>query len=102
MTRRPVVAIGCPAGAGKSTVTLRVADELGYLLVDTGALYRAVALAAQRAGVSWDAEQPLGELAHQLVEERAVELGNQKASGFAVKLRGEDVSLAIRKPDVSQ
>jgi cytidylate kinase len=101
MNRRPVVAIDGPAGAGKSTVTQRVADELGYLLVDTGALYRAVALAAQRAGVSWDAEEPLGELARQLVKERAVELGKQ-SSGFAVKLRGEDVSLAIRKPDVSQ
>ncbi len=56
MIRRPVVAIDGPAGAGKSTVTKRVADELGYLLVDTGALYRVVALAAQRAGVSWDAE----------------------------------------------
>jgi len=102
MTRRPVVAIDGPAGAGKSTVTQRVADELGYLLVDTGALYRAVALAAQRAGVSWDAEGPLGELAYQLVMEHAVELGNQNSSGFAVKLRGEDVSSAIRKPDVSQ
>jgi CMP/dCMP kinase len=102
MTRRPVVAIDGPAGAGKSTVTLRVAEELGYLLVDTGALYRTVALAAQRAGVSWDAEGPLGELARQLVKEHAVELGNQKSSGFAVKLRGEDVSLAIRNPDVSQ
>ena len=102
MTRRPVVAIDGPAGAGKSTVTKRVADELGYLLVDTGALYRAVALAAQRAGVSWDAAAPLGDLAYQLVEQRAVELGNQKSSGFAVKLRGEDVSLAIRQPDISQ
>ena len=102
MSRRPVVAIDGPAGAGKSTVTKRVADELGYLLVDTGALYRAVALAAQRAGVSWDDAGALGKLAQQLVSERAVELGNQKSSGFAVKLRGEDVSLAIREPSVSQ
>ncbi len=61
-----------------------------------------MALAAQRAGVSWDAAGPLGELAYQLVKERAVELGDQKSSGFAVKLRGEDVSLAIRRPEVSQ
>jgi len=100
--RRPVVAIDGPAGAGKSTVTQRVADELGYLLVDTGALYRAVALAAQRAGVSWDDAAALGVLAYQLVEERAVELGSQKSSGFSVKLRGEDVSRAIREPSVSQ
>lgn len=102
MKRRPVVAIDGPAGAGKSTVTKRVADELGYLLVDTGALYRVVALAAQRAGVSWDDGEAMGTLAYQLVKERAVELGNQKSSGFAVKLRGEDVSLAIREPSVSQ
>jgi cytidylate kinase len=100
--RRPVIAIDGPAGAGKSTVTKRVADELGYLLVDTGALYRAVALAAQRASVSWDDEQALGELAFGLVKERAVELGDQRSNGFAVKLRGEDVSLAIREPSVSQ
>lgn len=102
MKKRPVVAIDGPAGAGKSTVTQRVADELGYLLVDTGALYRTVALAAQRAGVSWDNGDALGVLAVQLVAERAVELGNQKSSGFSVKLRGEDVSLAIREPSVSQ
>ncbi|MEO8901627.1 MAG: (d)CMP kinase [Polyangiaceae bacterium] len=100
--KQPVVAIDGPAGAGKSTVTKRVADELGYLLVDTGALYRAVALAAQRASISWDDNEALGELAYQLVKERAVVLGNQKSSGFALKLRGEDVSLAIREPSVSQ
>jgi len=100
--KRPVVAIDGPAGAGKSTVTKRVADELGYLLVDTGALYRAVALAAQRAAVSWDDPAALGELAYALVNERAVQLGHQKSSGSTVKLRGEDVSLAIREPSVSQ
>jgi CMP/dCMP kinase len=100
--RRPVVAIDGPAGAGKSTVTQRVASELGYLLVDTGALYRAVALAALRAGVSWDDNDALGKLAFQLVEERAVELGTQAGGGVAVRLRGEDVSLAIREPNVSQ
>jgi cytidylate kinase len=100
--RRPVVAIDGPAGAGKSTVTKRVADELGYLLVDTGALYRTVALAAQRAGVSWDDGEALGALAYQLVNEHAVALGSQRSSGFTVKLRGEDVSLAIREPSVSQ
>jgi len=102
MRRRPVVAIDGPAGAGKSTVTKRVADELGYLLVDTGALYRAVALAALRAGVSWDDGPGLGKLAAELVKEHAVLLGNQKSGGYAVKLRGEDVSLAIREPNVSQ
>ena len=100
--KRPVVAIDGPAGAGKSTVTKGVARELGYLLVDTGALYRAVALAALRAGISWDDPQALGKLAFQLVEERAVELGSQPGGGVAVRLRGEDVSDAIRQPNVSQ
>ncbi|HEY3668131.1 MAG TPA: (d)CMP kinase [Polyangiaceae bacterium] len=100
--KRPVVAIDGPAGAGKSTVTKRVADELGYLLVDTGALYRTVALAAQRAAVSWDDASALGDLAYALVNEHAVQLGDQRASGFTVKLRGEDVSSAIREPSVSQ
>ena len=46
---RPIVAIDGPAGAGKSTVARRLAEVLGFVLVDTGAMYRAVALAAQRA-----------------------------------------------------
>ena len=100
--KRPVVAIDGPAGAGKSTVTKRVADALGYVLVDTGALYRTVALAAQRAGISWDDALAIGEFAYGLVQERAVELGYQKTSGLIVKLRGEDVSSEIRAPDVSQ
>ena len=57
MTRsRPVVAIDGPAGAGKSTVTLRVATALGYFVVDTGALYRTVALACERAGIDFDGQ----------------------------------------------
>ncbi|HEX3776383.1 MAG TPA: (d)CMP kinase [Polyangiaceae bacterium] len=100
--KRPVVAIDGPAGAGKSTVTKRVAKELGYLLVDTGALYRAVALAALRAGVSWDDEAALGAFALRLVDERAVELATDSSGGVAVRLRGEDVSLEIREPSVSQ
>jgi cytidylate kinase len=100
--RRPVVAIDGPAGAGKSTVTKRVAGELGYLLVDTGALYRAVALAALRAGISWEDDAALGAFAFQLVAERAVELGTRAGGGVAVRLRGEDISSAIREPNVSQ
>jgi len=100
--RRPVVAIDGPAGAGKSTVTQRVAEALGYLLVDTGALYRTVALAAQQGGVAWDDVENIAKLAERLVDERAVELGTAPGGGFAIRLRGEDVSLAIREPSVSQ
>src|SRR5579859_456328 len=60
---RPIVAIDGPAGAGKSTVAKRLADELGLVLVETGALYRGVALAAQRAHLAWTEEIAVGDLA---------------------------------------
>ena len=60
MTRpRPVVAIDGPAGVGKSTTSRELARRLGYTLVDTGALYRGVALAARERGISWD-DEPAG------------------------------------------
>jgi cytidylate kinase len=98
---RPVVAIDGPAGAGKSSVTKRVAQALGYLIVDTGALYRTVALAVQRAGVSFDDAEQVGTLAESLVARDAVALvGN--ADGTRVLLDGEDVSGSIRTPILSQ
>ena len=56
------IAIDGPAGAGKSTVSKAVARALGYTLVDTGAIYRSVALVASRQGVSWDDEDALAQL----------------------------------------
>jgi cytidylate kinase len=58
-----VIAIDGPAGAGKSTVARAVADELGYRYLDTGAMYRAVALAALRSGVSTEDAEALAGLA---------------------------------------
>jgi cytidylate kinase len=63
---RPVIAIDGPAGAGKSTVALRLAQSLGFVLVDTGALYRGVALAARERGVAWGDGDQLGRLTTQL------------------------------------
>ena len=66
MGRPIVVAIDGPAGAGKSTIARELARRLGYVLVDTGALYRGVALAARARGISWDDGQALGALAQTL------------------------------------
>lgn len=63
---RPVVAIDGPAGVGKSTTARKLAAELGFVLVDTGALYRGVALAARDAGIAWTEADALGKLASEL------------------------------------
>jgi cytidylate kinase len=100
--RKPVVAIDGPAGAGKSTVTRKVAERLGYLIVDTGALYRVVALAAERAGVAFDDEGRASALAEGLVAENAVQVRRGPDGGSQVLLRGQDVSLAIRAQSIGQ
>jgi cytidylate kinase len=98
-----IVAIDGPAGAGKSTVARKLADALGWILLDTGALYRAIALAAERAGVSWDDEERVAEIAGAIADEGALALEPDAAStrGVRVLLRGEDVSDAIRTPSTS-
>ncbi len=93
---RPIVAIDGPAGAGKSTVARRLAAELGFVLVDTGALYRCVALAAKEAAVAWDDPAGAGEIAHALVSRGAI---RYQADGIV--LDGRDVSVEIRTPDVA-
>jgi cytidylate kinase len=98
---RPVVAIDGPAGAGKSTVTRRVAEALGYTMVDTGALYRTVALACRRAGVSFEDQGAVGHVASQLADGSVLSMA-QEAGQTRVTLRGEDVSLAIRSQEVGQ
>lgn len=98
---RPIVAIDGPAGAGKSTIARALADALGYVLVDTGALYRTVALAAQRAGLAWDDGPKVASIAEALVERKGVRFERDPARGLRVKLDDEDVSEAIRTPDVA-
>jgi CMP/dCMP kinase len=99
--KRPVVAIDGPAGAGKTTVTRRVATELGYVLVDTGALYRSVALAADRAGVAWSDEPAMGQLAHELAGRGAIRF-SQVGSSQIVLLEEEDVSGFIRTQHIGR
>lgn len=87
-----VIAIDGPAGAGKSTVARAVAAEIGFTYLDSGAMYRCVALAALESGASLDDGEALGELAEGL------EIG---FDGRRVLLGGREVSDAIRSPDVS-
>ena len=87
-----VIAIDGPAGAGKSTVARAVAEALGVTYLDSGAMYRCVALATLHAGLAPDDADAVTKLAGGL--EIAFE-------GDRVELDGEDVTAAIREPDVS-
>lgn len=91
------IAIDGPAGAGKSTISRKAAAALGYIYIDTGALYRTIGLVALRAGVSLSDPEAIAAL---LTEELLVELrfvdGEQH-----MFLNGEDVSADIRTPDAS-
>src|SRR5438045_118441 len=90
----PIVAIDGPAGAGKSTVARQPARRLGFTIIDTGAIYRSVALAAQRAGVGWEDDEGL---------RRLLDAGLGVAfEDDRVLLRGEDVTEAIRTPEISR
>lgn len=88
-----LVAIDGPAGAGKSTVARAVAESLGITYLDSGAMYRCVALAALGSGADLDDGEALGGLARSL----AIEL-----SGDRVCLDGREVGAAIREPAVSE
>ncbi len=96
-----VVAMDGPAGAGKSTVARRVAQALGFTLLDTGALYRTVALAAVRRGIAFDAAAAVTAVAEDLVARRALVLEALPDAGMDVRLEGERVGDAIRTPAVS-
>jgi cytidylate kinase len=91
---RAVVAIDGPAGAGKTTVSQLVARALGYPILGTGALYRAVALAAERRGIGWHDEPRVAALAEELARANAIELELDRA-GQRVRLSGEDVTEAL-------
>jgi cytidylate kinase len=92
-----VVAIDGPAGAGKSTVALELAKQLGYTLVDTGALYRAVALVAQERGISWDDGPALGELTRDL----RLDFGRSADGAPRVRIDGRDRGDDVRTPEIS-
>ncbi|HCA49228.1 MAG: cytidylate kinase [Rhodopirellula sp.] len=87
-----IVTIDGPAGAGKSTVARKLAAKLGFDFLDTGAMYRCVALSGSRQNVDWGDEAALGEIARSLPLE---------FDGARVLLGDEDVSAAIRTPEVT-
>lgn len=89
-----VIAIDGPAGAGKSTVAKRLARELNLRFLDTGAMYRCVALLAQRNGFGADA----GEAAAELGKDAEILFG--EGDPQTVFLNGEDVTTQIRRPEI--
>jgi cytidylate kinase len=93
--RHIIVAIDGPAGAGKSTIARSLAQRLGFTYIDTGAMYRAVALWALRVGVDLDDLHRL----EQLAKEARIEF---VAGENTVRLNGEDVTAAIREPRVTE
>ena len=95
------VAIDGPAGAGKSTIGALVAERLGYLFLDTGAMYRAVALAASRRKIDPDDAPKLSELAKQV----RIMIGpptKQDGRAYTVLLDGSDVTWDIRSADIDR
>ncbi len=96
-TRPFILAIDGPAGAGKSTAARRLAEALGFALVDTGAIYRAVALAASREGIAFDDDARLGGLLDRL----DIRFQPSPGGGQRVLLGGDDVSQAIRTAPMS-
>ena len=95
--KKIVIAIDGPAGSGKSTLASRLARKLGYVNVESGAMYRALALKAVESDVSLEDEAALVELAHS----SRIDL-EPRHDGNRVLLDGEDVSTRVREQDVTE
>jgi len=88
----PVIAIDGPSGSGKGTIARRVAEQLGYHLLDSGALYRITALAATRRGVAFEDVERLAGIARNL----KIRFGSDERGNEQIFLDGDDVTLDIR------
>jgi cytidylate kinase len=91
-----VIAIDGPAGSGKSTIAARLARKLGYINLESGAMYRALALKAMEQQAALDDAEAL----RQLAEKSVIQL-EPSGDGNRVLLDGEDVSQRVREPDVT-
>ena len=91
----PVVAIDGPSGSGKGTIARQVAKRLGWHLLDSGALYRLVALDAVRQGIALDDTSALAKLAIEL----DVNFSSNSAGGEQIMLSGSDVTDAVRSEE---
>jgi cytidylate kinase len=96
--RGKIIAIDGPAGSGKSTTARLLAQRLGFTYLDTGAMYRAVALAALDKGVSLDDAKSLADIS----AEAAIEFRNDPQRGQLIFLNGTDVTDAIRTPEATR
>ncbi len=97
--KAPVICIDGPAASGKTTVARALADVLGYFYLDTGVLYRAVTWVALRRGIPTGDGEKLGRLAGEMqIEVKPAPPGDPRQT--IVIADGEDVSLAIRSPEV--
>ena len=94
--KKLIIAIDGPSGVGKSTLSKVLSHELGYINLDTGAMYRCVALAALRKGVKANDHVALRQLCDEIVIDFARNKGDEQ-----VLLNGENVSPEIRSPEIS-
>src|SRR5438477_7520059 len=95
--KKLIIAIDGPSGAGKSTTGKALANKLGYLYIDTGAMYRAVALSALREKISLDDQEQIVALVRRI----RIDLKGEPYN-LHVFVNGEDVTDQIRTPEVSQ
>lgn len=92
-----IIAIDGPAGAGKSTIAKQLAERLGYLFINTGAMYRAVAWKALQQGIAFDDKERVGKLA----EDSLIELTGT-VNAMRVLMDGRDITEEIATPQISQ
>ena len=95
---KPNIAIDGPAGAGKSTIAKEIARRLGFLYIDTGAMYRALTYLSLKEGVDLDCPKELTRLA----AKAKISLEGRVDEGIKVYSNGEDVTTKIRQPHVSK